>query len=172
MSWLADRVRRKTQKTDERFRVKSVLDKLAKEGFKPLIKSDILDSRRISIDGELADILTIVNNPTKTDKKKGEAIDQLIRLTFLVASPWLRSMDNRWLSHKMNCFIQNYREWRRIPEFFDHLVEEAQAIINLSMCNIDIEPMTPIVLWTGASPRQGISPLAGYQTIAPAKEEE
>ena len=132
-----------------------------------------MDSRRISIDKELALILTDVNNPTKTDEEKGEAIDELMRLTFLVASPWLRSMDNRWLSHKMNCFIQNYREWRVIPEFFDHLVEEAQAIINLAFCNIDIEPLTPIIIQTvGQQRSSGVYPLTGYQAITPRKEEE
>lgn len=155
MSFIVDKVRRKTKpKPDEKFRVSSVLDKLADEGFKPLIKSDVLDSRRMSIDQELADILTTVYNPTKKLKEKGEAIDKLMRLVFLVASPWLRGMDNRWLSYKVNCFIQNYREWRKIPEFYDHLLEEAKAIINLSMTNIDVEPLTPIIIFTGPTPRK------------------
>jgi len=156
MAWLVDKVRRKKGEK-ESFRVSTVMEKLEKEGFKPIVKSDILESRRLSIDNDLATILTTVYNPTETDDNKGKAIDQLMRLTFLVASPWLRSMDNPWLSHKMNCFIQNYREWRKIPEMFDHLVEEAKAIINLSMTNIDVEPLTPIIIQTwqpqGAFPR-------------------
>ena len=147
MAWLVDKVRRK-KREKESFRVSTVMEKLEREGFKPIVKSDILESRRLSIDEDLATILTIVNNPTIANDKKGEAIDQLMRLTFLVASPWLRSMDNPWLSHKMNCFIQNYREWRKLPEMFDHLVEEAKAIINLSMTNIDVEPLTPIIIQT------------------------
>jgi len=149
VAWIVRKVRGKPkEEADGRFRISTVLDKLAEEGFKPLIKADVLDSRRKSIDEELARILVVANNPTNTDEERGEAVDQLMQLTFLVASPWLRSMDNRWLSHKVNCFIQNYREWRKIPEFYDHLVEEALAIINLSMTNIDVEPLTPIVIQT------------------------
>ena len=156
MSFIADRVRnRGKKKNSETFRVSSVMEKLEKEGFKPLIKGDILDSRRISLDKELAGILTDIYNPTTKKEDKGKAIDKLVRLTFLIASPWLRSMDNRWLSHKMNCFIQNYREWRPMPEFYDHLIEEAKAIINLAFTNIDVEPLTPIIIQTFAQQQRG-----------------
>jgi len=156
VAWLVRKVRGKPkEQADGRFRVSTLLDKLAEEGFKPLIKADVLDSRRKSIDEQLARILVIVNNPTKEDKEKGEAVDELMQLTFLVACPWLRSMDNHWLSHKLNCFVQNYREWRTMPEFYDHLVEEALAIINLAFTNIDVEPLTPLVIQTWQAPSGG-----------------
>ena len=149
MAWIARKVRgKRKEETDGKFRVSTLLDELAEEGFRPLIKADVLDSRRKSIDEELARLLVAVNNPTKKDEEKGEAVDQLMQLTFLVASPWLRSMDNAWLSHKINCFVQNYREWRTMPEFYDHLVEEALAIINLAFTNIDVEPLKPLIIQT------------------------
>jgi len=65
-----------------------------------------------------------------------------------IGSPWLRSMDNPWLAHKVNCFLELYAELRSIPEFLGLLVTCASAIINLSMTNIDVEPLTPIIIQT------------------------
>jgi len=163
VAWIARKVRGKRKEEDGKFRVSTVLDELAEEGFRPLIKADVLDSRRISIDQELARLLVAVNNPTKKDEEKGEAVDELVQLTFLVACPWLRSMDNAWLSHKINCFVQNYREWRTMPEFYDHLVEEALAIINLAFTNIDVEPLKPLIIQTQPS-------YGGYSSVIPSSQ--
>ena len=148
--WLIDKMRRRTR-PHEKFKVSSALERLEKEGFKPIIKADILEGRRKEIRQTLGFIIQVVHNPSYTPEEKGIAVDEAFTLTMSVGSPWLRSMDNPWLAHKMNCFIQNFREWRPIPEFFDQILEEAEALINLAFCNIDIEPLTPILITPGAT---------------------
>jgi hypothetical protein len=147
-AWIADKIRRRSR-SDETFKTSSVISRLEAEGFKPLIKSDVLDARTKRIKEELDAILQILSGPYSV-KNKGLAVDAVYTLMMTTASPWLRSMDNPWLAHKVNCFIELYDEFRNIPEYLGMLVTCASAIINLSMTNIDIEPLTPIVIAPGA----------------------
>lgn len=86
-------------------------------------------------------------NHAKTIEEKGKAVDEAYVLVMDIAGPWLRSMDNSWLAHKVNCFIELYAEFRYIPEWLGLLISCASAIINLSMTNIDVEPLTPIIIY-------------------------
>lgn len=139
----------KSKKEDsEKFKVTRVFDRLEQEGFKPLIKNDMLESRREELDKSIRTVLDKLNR-SKKPEDMGEAVDEAMALVLNVASPWLRSMENPFLAEKVNCFIENYREWRKIPEFLDHLIEEAKVIINLSFCNIDVEPLRPIIIQSG-----------------------
>ena len=147
-AWLADKMRRRPR-TDEQFQTSSVLQRLEKEGFKPIVKSDILEGRTKEIRQNLSFILQVLQGPY-TDKQKGAAVDEIHTLMMTTASPWLRSMDNPWLAHKVNCFLELYAELRPIPEFLGLLVTCATALINMSMTNIDVEPLTPIIISPGA----------------------
>ena len=146
-AWLIDKMRRRPQ-TDEQFQTSSVLQRLEKEGFKPIVKSDILEGRTKEIRQNLSFILQVLQGPY-TDKQKGAAVDEIHTLMMTTASPWLRSMDNPWLAHKVNCFLELYAELRPIPEFLGLLVTCATALINMSMTNIDVEPLTPILISPG-----------------------
>ena len=148
-AWLIDKMRRRPR-TDEQFQTSSVLQRLEKEGFRPIVKSDILEGRTKEIRQNLSFILQVLQGPY-TDKQKGAAVDEIHTLMMVVGSPWLRSMDNPWLAHKVNCFLELYAELRPIPEFLGLLVTCATAIINLSMTNVDVEPLTPILVSPGAT---------------------
>lgn len=148
MASIVNKFRKRKKKDDETFRVESVMDRLEKEGFKPLIKSDILEGRIKELKEGLKNVLSKLNK-AESQEKMGEGVDEAVQLVYVISSPWLRSMENRWLAHKINCFIENYRECRRIPAFLDMLVEEAKAIINMSFTNIDVEPLRPIIIQTG-----------------------
>ena len=167
MVFLIDKVREHMNKKpkQEKFETSHVFRRLEQEGFKPLIKNDQLESRRDRLRESLA---VTLNNLTqaKKDEEKGKAVDEAYVLVMDIGSPWLRSMDNPWLAHKVNCFLELYAELRSIPEFLGLLVTCASAIINLSMTNIDVEPLTPIILQVvqpyGYSPVTPSSQLPGY----------
>jgi hypothetical protein len=146
-AWIADKMRRRP-KSDERFQVSSVISRLEEQGFKPIIKSDILESRVKEIRENLNVILQILGGNYSV-KTKGVAVDEVHTLLMTTASPWLRSMDNPWLAHKVNCFLELYAEFRYIPEYLGMLITCATAIINMAMCNIDVEPLTPILISPG-----------------------
>ena len=165
--FLIDQIREAVRKPkQEKFRTSYVFDRLEKEGFKPLIKNDQLENRRERLRESLAVTLDSLNH-AKTVEEKGQAVDEAYVLVMDIASPWLRSMDNSWLAHKVNCFIELYREFRNIPEWLDLLVSCASAIINLSMTNIDVEPLTPIIIQAMPTPRYIPS---GYEGTPPPTE--
>ena len=148
-AWLIDKMRRRP-KTNEQFKTSTVLERLEKEGFKPIIKSDILEGRIKEIRKNLNVILQILGGQF-TIEEKGVAVDEVHTLLITTASPWLRSMDNPWLGHKVNMFLELYAEFRYIPEYLGLLITCACAIINMAFCNIDIEPLTPILITPGAT---------------------
>lgn len=148
-AWLIDKMR-KRPRTDEQFKTSSVLERLEREGFKPIIKSDILEGRIKEIRENLNVILQILGGQY-TDEEKGVAVDEVHTLLMTTASPWLRSMDNPWLAHKVNMFLELYGEFRYIPEYLGMLITCACAIINMAMCNVDIEPMVPILITPGVT---------------------
>lgn len=160
---IRERVGKKPKK--EEFKTSHVFEKLAAQGFKPLIKNDQLENRRDRMRESLAVTLDSLNH-AKTVDEKGKAVDEAYVLVMDIAGPWLRSMDNSWLAHKVNCFIELYAEFRSIPEWLGLLVSCASAIINLSMTNIDVEPLTPLILHVmqpyGYSPVTPSSQLPGY----------
>ena len=150
MPFLIDQIRermKKKPKQDEEFRTSHVFDRLEKQGFKPLIKNDQLEKRIDSLRESLAVTLDNLAHAEK-DEDKGKAVDEAYTLVMSVASPWLRSMDNRWLASKVNDFFALYEDLREIPEFLGLLVRCASIIINLSMTNIDVEPLTPIIIYS------------------------
>lgn len=139
---------KKEKGSGEKFTARSALDRLEEEGFKPLIKGDVLDKRLRELKETFTEVIGKLATAT-TFKEKAEAVDKAHYLVFYVSSAWLRSMENEWLADKMNDFIEQYSEVRNIPEFLDMLLDEAKAIINLAFANIDVEPLRPILLQTG-----------------------
>jgi len=163
MPFLIDQIRSRLSKkpTQEEFKTSHVFERLEKQGFKPLIKNDQLESRRDRMRESLAVTLDSLNK-AQTVEEQGKAVDEAYVLVMDIAGPWLRSMDNSWLAHKVNCFLELYAEFRYIPEFLGLLVTCASAIINLSMTNIDVEPLTPIII-------QAMQPY-GYSPVIPSSQ--
>jgi len=145
-AWLIDKMR-KRPRTDEQFKTSTALERLEREGFRPIVKADILENRVKEIRENLNAILQILGGPYSTEEK-GVAVDAIHTLLITTASPWLRSMDNPWLAHKINMFLELYGEFRYIPEYLGMLITCACSLINLAMCNIDIEPLVPIIIQT------------------------
>jgi len=170
MPFLIDQIRNRVGKKpkEEEFKTSHVFERLEKQGFKPLIKNDQLESRRDRLRESLAATLDSLNH-AKTIEEKGKAVDEAYVLVMDIAGPWLRSMDNSWLAHKVNCFIELYAEFRYIPEWLGLLISCASAIINLSMTNIDVEPLTPIILHV-MQPQRYIP--SGYEGMPPTEKSE
>lgn len=168
MPFLIDKIRNRVNKKpkEEEFKTSHVFERLEKQGFKPLIKNDQLEGRRDRMRESLAVTLDSLNQ-AKTEREKGKAVDEAYVLVMDIAGPWLRSMDNAWLAHKVNCFIELYASFRHIPEFLGMLISCASAIINLSMTNIDVEPLTPIIIQTWQQQRYVPS---GYEGSPPTLE--
>lgn len=171
MPFLIDKIRKQfSGGRRETFKVTKVFERLEEEGFKPLIKNDQLESRRERLRESLTVALDVLNN-AETPEQKGLAVDEVYVLLMDIAGPWLRSMDNDWLAHKVNCFIELYREFRQVPEWLDVLVSCAAAMINLSMTNIDVEPLTPIIIQTVYVPHRRI-PFGWEEAVYPQETEK
>ena len=65
---------------------KTPLEKLADQGFKPLVKDDTLQ-RRIKDFKEVLFEVTLALNTAKTEEERGAAVDMAHTLIFYVASP-------------------------------------------------------------------------------------
>jgi len=148
-AWVADLQRKVKSPPKETVTYPSAMERLEKEGFKQAIKSDVLATRLNELRQELWRALHVVHNPSFNDEEKGLAVDRAFNLTVVTASAFLRSMDNPSLEERLLALDENYREWRPMPAFFDQIIEECIAVINKSFCNIDVEPRTPIIIWTG-----------------------
>ena len=145
MSFLKDLItKRKAKKETEKFKISTTLDRLEEEGFKPLIKADILEGR-IKLISDTLDKVLKSNGEDKLEFK-GELVDQTYKLFMVTSSAWARSMDNPWLAHRINCFIRLYQTLRNSPAFLDDLFKCACILINVTFTNIDVEPLRPIII--------------------------
>jgi len=124
----------------------SAMERMEREGFKQIIKSDVLTARINDLKEELWCALQVVYGPY-TDEEKGLAVDKAFTLTKSAASAWLRSMDNPSLHEMLIKLNQNFREWRPMPAFYDQIIEECSTVVDKGFSNIDVEPLIPIILW-------------------------
>ena len=124
----------------------SAMERMEKEGFRQVIKSDVLTARINDLKEELWRALQVVYGPFTNDEK-ALAVDKAFTLTKSAASAWLRSMDNPSLHKLIIELNQNFREWRPMPAFYDHIIEECITIVDMAFSNIDVEPLIPIILW-------------------------
>lgn len=130
------------KKKEQEFHAHSVIDRLEEEGFKPLIKADILEGR-----------VAEVRETLKTQLEKGDLgafVDNVYNLFFSASSAWLRSMENKFLARKVNAFLTRYNMERDIdsPVAMRILVREGLYLVNLSFANLDVEPLRPILINT------------------------
>jgi hypothetical protein len=154
-AWIADLKRKVKKPEEETINYPSAMARLEREGFKQVIKTDVLTARLNEVREQLWLALQVVHSPSFSEEEKGLAVDKAFNLTTTVATAWLRGMDNPTLHQILLSLDSNYREWRQMPAFFDQIVEECIAVIDKAFCNIDVEPLTPILIWTGG---YGLSP--------------
>lgn len=124
----------------ESFQAKTVLGRLEEEGFKPLIKADVLENRV----KELRDILA----KQLKEGDLGAFVDNVYNLFFTVGSAWFRSMENKFLAKKVNAYLIRYNMERDIdsPVALRILVREGLYLINLAFAGLDVTPLTPIII--------------------------
>jgi len=154
-AWIIEKMRSK-KKPPEKIHYPSAMEQLEKHGFKNAIKGDNLERRVTELRNTLAYATDVVYSPETSDEEKGMAVDLVYEMTTIVAIPYMRAMDNAGLEEREIAFIQNFREWRRMPSFFDHILETCSGIINKAFCNIDVEPRTPILIQTWQQQPSGV----------------
>lgn len=135
--------KKESENDGETFQAKTVLGRLEEEGFKPIIKADVLDNRV----KEVRDILA----KNLREKDLGAFVDGVYNMFFSVASPWFRSMENKFLARKVNAFLTRYNMERDIdsPVALRILVREGLYLVNLAFAGLDVTPLTPIIINTG-----------------------
>lgn len=128
------------------FQAKTVLGRLEEEGFKPLIKADVLESRIKEVRATLAKQLE--------EGDLGDFVDNIYNLFFTVGSAWFRSMENKFLARKVNAFLKRYNMERDIDSkvALRILVREGLYLVNLAFAGLDVTPLTPIII--NAGPRR------------------
>jgi len=149
-AWIADlqrKVKRGEVAKKEVINFPSPMERLEKEGFKQVFKTDNLVTRINLLKEQLWIALQIVHSSEFTIEEKGLAVDKAFNLTTATAVAWLRSMDNPDLERRLLALNSNFREWRPMPAMFDQILEECIAVIDKSYCNIDVEPLTPIIIF-------------------------
>lgn len=138
MPWPFGRKKEGKRETEyPRLQVEGVIRNLEeKAGLYLLNKGGYLETRLTEIHQTLTkaaiegDIVKYVNNAK--------------RLVLVVASAWLRGMQNPWLAKKVNAFLENYRVLHDVKGGLPYLAREAEVIVNLSFTNLDVEPPPPI----------------------------
>lgn len=133
--------KKKKSKGDDEgaFHAKSPTDRLADEGFKIVISSEVLEGR--------------VGHQSETIEKgfkkpEGEFVDDIYRLYFASAAAWYRAMENDDAAERLDAFLERYNLERDLEsvEALRVLREEGLFLINKSYVNIDVESRTPIII--------------------------
>lgn len=109
--------------------------------------------------GYLESRLSEIHNTLSDAAKKGDIqtyVDEAKRMVLVVASAWLRGMQNPWLASKVNAYLENFRVLRDIEGGLPYLAREAEVIVNLSFTNLDVEPPPPIFIQALPIPRRYI----------------
>lgn len=130
----------------------------AATGFKFLIKTDTLDDRRYKIRDGIREISAMyAKSVTITDKEKLLQaciliVEDIHAIYFETTSAWMRSREAEWLDEKYSLFLKRCEMYGDIPSALPNLLKNAKKIMNLAFTNLDVEPQTPIVIFT---PQQG-----------------
>jgi len=154
----------KEKKKKEDFKIKRVFDDMVQEGFRLLIKNDILMQRNQDIKEDIAKIQFILDH-SKTDEDKKTAVTMAYALIHHASVSWLRIMENTWLGTKVTDFFEQYVALHDLPEYYEDLVNESKAIISI-FSNVDVEPLRPLVIQSfgkGVNPRNPSSDILGGQ---------
>lgn len=128
------------------FKPVSALDRLAKQGIRPVIMTDQLENR-IALITNLRKILDDIYNGTSLEQQL-KAIDRALPLCIIVSQPWGRGHEV-WTK-----FSAQFRELRTMPAFMDSLIEEFLDMINHGWIPEDVLTPVPIVMITPQAPRQ------------------
>lgn len=132
--------------------------------FQALIQNDIVDERRKSMAKGIEDIgLMFAQIPLLEDEPAKQlatmqlCLEMIHSLYFNSTSPWMRSMENRWLAEKFKYWLDQCERWKDLPEAIPRLIRNGKFIMNLSFTNKDIVPLPPIFLNTISQGSSGLN---------------
>lgn len=140
-SWPWSKKKTQGDGTKEGFQAKSAVDRLADEGFRIIISTEVLEGRV----GHQSDTIE-----KGFKKPEGEFVDDIYRLYFATSAAWFRSMENEDLAERVEAFLERYNLERDLKstEALRQLRQEGLYLINKSYVNMDVEPLRPFVIQT------------------------
>lgn len=119
-------------------------------GFRPIFNVKDVEQRRSEILKVLYDLNTLQFKITtgksqatiqETQQKaifQAYKLAQLFNLFFATGSPWVRGVDNEWLSSKVSDYIQQYEDVGHLPDFLAMLHTESMQLLHMSWQGIDV----------------------------------
>jgi len=127
-------------------------------GFKPVFETKTLEARRSEISrvfGHLLKLETEAEEEEDTEKKfdiaekakrQAKKLGLLFYLFFSTGSPWVRGVDNEWLSTKVSDFIEQYEDIGHLPSFLSLLHAESMQLLHMSWQGIDVTQMPDYII--------------------------
>ena len=128
-------------------RIQEGWDRLHKEaGFIPILNITDLEARRIEIKKILTDIETQIFSSDKDGVAvKKEAVQKVFKMFWGEGDAWYRGLDNRELSEKVACFLENCVDCGYMDSFMPDLFEEAMVLLHFSFQQVDVTH-TPVYI--------------------------
>ena len=116
-------------------RIEEGFKRLRKEaGFIPIFNIEDVEARR----QEVRRILEKSKLALFDRAQQKEIAQETFALFFSAGNPWYRGLDNRELSEKVACFLENYTEIGDMGEFIPDLFEESMQLLSLSWQALDV----------------------------------
>lgn len=143
-----DKIRNKlAEKIGTSKRIQEGWDRLHKEaGFIPILNITDLEARRKEIKVILADIETKIFSSDKDGMAvKKEVVQKVFKMFWGEGDAWYRGLDNRELSEKVACFLENCVDCGYMDSFMPDLFEEAMVLLHFSFQELDVTH-TPVYI--------------------------
>lgn len=119
-------------------------------GFRPIFNVKDVEQRRSEILKVLYDLndlqfKIIKSKDTATIQETQEKatfqaykLAKLFDLFFATGSPWVRGIDNEFLSSKVSDYIQQYEDIGHLPDFLPMLHTESMQLLHMSWQGLDV----------------------------------
>jgi hypothetical protein len=154
-------------------------------GFRPIFNVKDVEQRRSEIIKVLYDLNTLQFQITQSkdattiketqEKATFQAykLAQLFNLFFASGSPWVRGIDNEFLSSKVSDYIQQYEDVGHLPDFLNMLHTESMQLLHMSWQGLDVTN-TPgyIIQVTGPQNQHQQLPYGYGPTLSPPQSQE
>lgn len=143
-----DKIRNKiAEKIGTTKRIQEGWDRLHKEaGFIPILNITDLEARRKEVKAILAEIETKIFESDKDGMAvKKEVVQKVFKMFWGEGDAWYRGLDNRELSEKVACFLENCVDCGYMDSFMPDLFEEAMVLLHFSFQEVDVSH-TPVYI--------------------------
>lgn len=143
-----DKIRNKiAEKIGTSERVEKAWDRLYKEaGFIPILNITDLEARRKEVKAILAEIETKIFESNEDGMAvKKDVVQKVFKMFWGEGDAWYRGLDNRELSEKVACFLENCVDCGYMDPFMPDLFEEAMVLLHFSFQESDVTH-TPVYI--------------------------